>query len=150
MNDIAMNLKTCFDISKFKSMSQFCKVIDIDQSNLNKKMSEKNTKYSFTKEDIQKICYNLGLRKEWLVNSDGEMFDDKASVNPSDWVFGKDRTPNINMVNTDSAHHNKQIVNDTSDSEVKLLREQIADLRMQLINKDAQIKQLLDMLANNK
>lgn len=35
MNDIAKNLKFCFDISKFKSMSQFCKVIGIDQANLN-------------------------------------------------------------------------------------------------------------------
>ena len=71
MNDIAKNLKFCFDISKFKSMSQFCKVIGIDQANLNKKMSEINTKYSFTKNDVQKICYNLGLRKElnFLVNS---------------------------------------------------------------------------------
>ena len=43
MNDIAKNLKFCFDISKFKSMSQFCKVIGIDQANLNKKMSESNT-----------------------------------------------------------------------------------------------------------
>lgn len=33
MNDIAKNLKFCFDISKFKSMSQFCKVIDINQAN---------------------------------------------------------------------------------------------------------------------
>lgn len=89
MNDIAKNLKFCFDISKFKSMSQFCKVIGIDQANLSKKMSESNTKYSFNKNDIQKICYNLGLRKEWLVNSDGDMFDDKAAVSPSDWVLVK-------------------------------------------------------------
>ena len=147
MNDIAKNLKFCFDISKFKSMSQFCKVIDINQANLNKKMSESNTKYSFTKNDIQKICYNLGLRKEWLVNSDGEMFDDKAAVSPSDWVFGKDRTPNINMVNEENSHHNKQIVGDFSDSEINLLREQVADLRKQVDSKDAQIKQLMDLLA---
>lgn len=147
MNDIAKNLKFCFDISKFKSMSQFCKVIDIDQANLNKKMSESNTKYSFTKNDIQKICYNLGLRKEWLENSDGEMFDDKAAVSPSDWVFGKDRTPNINMVNEDNAHHNKQIIGDSSESEIYLLREQLADLRKQIESKDEQIKQLMDLLA---
>lgn len=123
MNDIAKNLKFCFDISKFKSMSQFCKVIGIGQANLSKKMSESNTKYSFNKNDIQKICYNLGLRKEWLVNSDGDMFDDKAAVSPSDWVFGKDRTPNINMVNEENAHHNKQIIGDFSESEINLLRD---------------------------
>ena len=127
MNDIAKNLKFCFDISKFKSMSQFCKVIGIDQANLNKKISESNTKYSFTKNDVQKICYNLGLRKEWLVNSDGDMFDNKAAVSPSDWVFGKDRTPNINMVNEENSHHNKQIVGDFSDNEINLLREQVAE-----------------------
>jgi hypothetical protein len=128
-------------------MSQFCKVIGIDQANLSKKMSESNTKYSFTKNDIQKICYNLGLRKEWLENSDGEMFDDKAAVSPSDWVFGKDRTPNINMVNEDNAHHNKQIIGDSSESEIYLLREQLADLRKQIESKDEQIKQLMDLLA---
>lgn len=147
MNDIANNLKFCFDISKFKSMSQFCKVIGINQANLNKKMSESNTKYSFTKNDIQKICYNLGLRKEWLVNSDGDMFDDKAAVSPSDWVFGKDRTPNINMVNEDNAHHNKYIVSNNASKEVELLKEQIEDLRKQVESKDAQIKQLMDLLA---
>lgn len=147
MNDIAKNLKFCFDISKFKSMSQFCKVIGIDQANLNKKMSESNTKYSFTKNDIQKICYNLGLRKEWLENWDGEMFDDKADISPSDWVFGKDRTPNINMVNNDNAHHNKQIVSNNASKEVELLKEQIEDLRKQVDSKDAQIKQLMDLLA---
>lgn len=147
MNDIAKNLKFCFDISKFKSMSQFCKVIDIDQANLNKKMNESNTRYSFTKNDIQKICYNLGLRKEWLVNSDGDMFDDKAAVCPSDWVFGKDRTPNINMVNEENAHHNKQIVGNNASNEVELLKEQVADLHKQVEIKDAQIKQLMDLLA---
>ena len=147
MNDIAKNLKFCFDISKFKSMSQFCKVIGIDQANLNKKMNEINTKYSFTKNDVQKICYNLGLRKEWLVNSDGDMFDDKSAVSPSDWVFGKDRTPNINMVNNDNAHHNKQIVSNNASKEVELLKEQIEDLRKQVDSKDAQIKQLMDLLA---
>lgn len=147
MNDIAKNLKFCFDISKFKSMSQFCKVIGIDQANLSKKMSESNTKYSFTKNDIQKICYNLGLRKEWLENSDGEMFDDKAAVSPSDWVFGKDRTPNINMVNEENAHHNKQIVSNNDSKEVELLKEQIEDLRKQVESKDSQIKQLMDLLA---
>lgn len=70
MNDIAKNLKFCFDISKFKSMSQFCKVIGIDKANLSKKMSESN-----------------------------------------------------------------------------LLREQVADLRKQVESKDAQIKQLMDLLA---
>ena len=133
MNDIAKNLKFCFDISKFKSMSQFCKVIGIDQANLNKKISESNTKYS--------------LRKEWLVNSDGDMFDDKAAVSPSDWVFGKDRTPNINMVNEENAHNNKQIVGDFSESEINLLREHVEDLRKQIERKDTQIKQLMDLLA---
>lgn len=146
MDNITKNLKTCFDISKYRSMRQFCKVIDIDQANLNKKMSESNTKYSFTKKDIQKICYNLGIRKEWLVNSEGEMFDKNADVKPTEWVFGEDKTPNINMVNTSNAHHNQQIVGDNI-SEVKLLREQIEDLRQQLASKDAQINQLLDMLA---
>lgn len=128
-------------------MSQFCKVIGIDQANLNKKMSESNTKYSFTKNDVQKICYNLGLRREWLVNSDGDMFDEKAAVSPSDWVFGKDRAPNINMVNEDNAHHNKQIVSNNASKEVELLKEQIEDLRKQVESKDAQIKQLMDLLA---
>lgn len=128
-------------------MSQFCKVIGIDQANLNKKMSESNTKYSFTKNDVQKICYNLGLRREWLVNSDGDMFDEKAAVSPSDWVFGKDRAPNINMVNEDNAHHNKQIVSNNASKEVELLKEQIEDLRKRVESKDAQIKQLMDLLA---
>ena len=125
MSDITTNLKTLYDISRCKSMRQFAKLVDIDQSNLQKKMASNN----YTKTDVQKICYHLGVRKEWLENSDGEMFDDKAAVSPSDWIFGKDRTPNINMVNEENAHHNKQIVGDFSDSEISLLREQVADLR---------------------
>ena len=143
MSDITTNLKTLYDISRCKSMRQFAKLVDIDQSNLQKKMASNN----YTKTDVQKICYHLGVRKEWLENSDGEMFDDKAVVSPSDWIFGKDRTPNINMVNEENSHHNKQIVGDFSDSEISLLREQVADLRKQIDSKDAQIKQLMDLLA---
>ena len=143
MSDITTNLKTLYDISRCKSMRQFAKLVDIDQSNLQKKMASKN----YTKTDVQKICYHLGVRKEWLENSDGEMFDDKSAVSPSDWIFGKDRTPNINMVNEENSHHNKQIVGDFSDSEISLLREQVADLRKQIDSKDAQIKQLMDLLA---
>lgn len=143
MSDITTNLKTLYDISRCKSMRQFAKLVDIDQSNLQKKMASNN----YTKTDVQKICYHLGVRKDWLENSDGEMFDDKAYVSPSDWIFGKDRTPNINMVNEENAHHNKQIVGDFSDSEVSLLREQLEDLRKQIERKDAQIKQLMDLLA---
>ena len=143
MSDITTNLKTLYDISRCKSMRQFAKLVDIDQSNLQKKMASNN----YTKTDVQKICYHLGVRKEWLENSDGEMFDDKAAVSPSDWIFGKDITPNINMVNEENSHHNKQIVGDFSDSEISLLREQVADLRKQIERKDAQIKQLMDLLA---
>ena len=143
MSDITTNLKTLYDISRCKSMRQFAKLVDIDQSNLQKKMASNN----YTKTDVQKICYHLGVRKEWLENSDGEMFDDKADVSPSDWVFGKDRTPNINMVNEENAHHNKQIVGDFSDNEINLLREQVEELRKQIERKDAQIKQLMDLLA---
>ena len=143
MSDITTNLKTLYDISRCKSMRQFAKLVDIDQSNLQKKMASNN----YTKTDVQKICYHLGVRKEWLENSDGEMFDDKAAVSPSDWIFGKDITPNINMVNEENSHHNKQIVGDFSDSEISLLREQVADLRKQIDSKDAQIKQLIDLLA---
>ena len=143
MSDITTNLKTLYDISRCKSMRQFAKLVDIDQSNLQKKMANNN----YTKTDVQKICYHLGVRKEWLENTEGEMFDDKAAVSPSDWVFGKDRTPNINMVNEENSHHNKQIVGDFSDNEINLLREQVADLRNQIERKDAQIKQLMDLLA---
>lgn len=123
-------------------MRQFAKLVDIDPSNLQKKMASNN----YTKTDVQKICYHLGVRKEWLENTDGEMFDENSLVRPSDWVFGK-RESNINMVNEESAHHNKQIVGDSSESEINLLREQVADLRKQVENKDAQIKQLMDLLA---
>ena len=143
MSDITTNLKTLYDISRCKSMRQFAKLVDIDQSNLQKKMASNN----YTKTDVQKICYHLGVRKEWLENSDGEMFDDKSAVSPSDWIFGKDRTHNINMVNEENAHNNKQIVGDFSESEINLLREQVADLRKQIDSKDAQIKQLMDLLA---
>ena len=143
MSDITTNLKTLYDISRCKSMRQFAKLVDIDQSNLQKKMASNN----YTKTDVQKICYHLGVRKEWLENTDGEIFDDKAAVSPSDWVFGKDRTPNINMVNEENSHHNKQIVRDYSDSEISLLREQVEDLRKQIERRDAQIKQLMDLLA---
>lgn len=142
MSDITTNLKTLYDISRCKSMRQFAKLVDIDQSNLQKKMASNN----YTKTDVQKICYHLGVRKEWLENTDGEMFDENSLVRPSDWVFGK-RESNINMVNEESAHHNKQIIGDSSESEINLLREQLADLRKQIESKDEQIKQLMDLLA---
>lgn len=142
MSDITTNLKKLYDISRCKSMRQFAKLVDIDQSNLQKKMASNN----YTKTDVQKICFHLGVRKEWLENSDGEMFDEKSAICPNDWVFGK-REPNINMVNEENAHHNKQIVGDFSESEIYLLREQVADLRKQVESKDAQIKQLMDLLA---
>lgn len=142
MSDITTNLKTLYDISRCKSMRQFAKLVNIDQSNLQKKMANNN----YTKTDVQKICFHLGVRKEWLENSDGEMFDEKSAVRPSDWVFGK-REPNINMVNEDNAHHNKQIVSNNDSNEIELLKEQIEDLRKQVACKDAQIKQLMDLLA---
>lgn len=149
MSDITTNLKKLYDISRCRSMRQFAKLVDIDQSNLQKKMASNN----YTKTDVQKICFHLGVRKEWLENSDGEMFDEKSAVCPNDWVFGN-REPNINMVNEENAHHNKQIVGDFSESEINLLREQVADLRKQVADlrkqvesKDAQIKQLMDLLA---
>lgn len=142
MSDITTNLKTLYDISRCKSMRQFAKLVNIDQSNLQKKMANNN----YTKNDVQKICFRLGVRKEWLENSDGEMFDEKSAVHPSDWVFGK-RESNINMINEENAHHNKQIVGDFSESEVNLLREQVADLRKIVESKDAQINQLMDLLA---
>lgn len=142
MSDITTNLKTLYDISRCKSMRQFAKLVDIDQSNLQKKMASNN----YTKADVQKICYHLGVRKEWLENTDGEMFDENSLVRPSDWVFGK-RESNINMVNEDNAHHNKQIVSNNASNEIELLKEQIEDLRKQVESKDAQIKQLMDLLA---
>lgn len=142
MSNITSNLKTLYDISRCKSMRQFAKLVDIDQSNLKKKMANNN----YTKTDVQKICFHLGVRKEWLENSDGEMFDEKSSVRPSDWVFGN-RESKINMVNEENAHHNKQIVGNNASNEVELLKEQVEDLRKQIESKDAQIKQLMDLLA---
>lgn len=142
MSDITTNLKALYDISRCKSMRQFAKLVDIDQSNLQKKMANNN----YTKTDVQKVCFHLGVRKEWLENSDGEMFDEKSAVRPSDWVFGK-REPNINMVNEENAHHNKQIVGNNASNEVELLKQQVQDLRKQIESKDAQIKQLMDLLA---
>lgn len=142
MSNITSNLKTLYDISRCKSMRQFAKLVDIDQSNLKKKMANNN----YTKTDVQKICFHLGVRKEWLENSDGEMFDEKSAVRPSDWVFGN-RESKINMVNEENAHHNKQIVGNNDSNEIELLKEQIEDLRKQVACKDAQIKQLMDLLA---
>lgn len=142
MSDITTNLKTLYDISRCKSMRQFAKLVNIDQSNLQKKMASNN----YTKNDVQKICFHLGVRKEWLENSDGEMFDEKSAVRPSDWVFGK-RESNINMINDENAHHNKQIVSNNDSNEIELLKVQIEDLRKQVACKDEQIKQLMDLLA---
>lgn len=142
MSNITSNLKTLYDISRCKSMRQFAKLVDIDQSNLKKKMANNN----YTKTDVQKICFHLGVRKEWLENSDGEMFDEKSAVRPSDWVFGNHESK-INMVNEENAHHNKQIVGNNDSNEIELLKEQVEDLRKQIESKDAQIKQLMDLLA---
>jgi phage antirepressor YoqD-like protein len=61
MSDITTNLKKLYDISRCKSMRQFAKLVNIDQSNLQKKMASNN----YTKTDVQKNMFS-SWRKEGM------------------------------------------------------------------------------------
>lgn len=148
MNEIIINnLNTLFGISRCKSQRDFSKLIGIHQSNLSKKLSGQQ---SITRADKQKICKNLGIRMDWLEKSEGEMFDENSNVEPNSWLFSaSDPKKNalIGMINEENSHHNQQIVGNNDSSEIELLKEQVSDLRKQVESKDAQIKQLMDLLA---
>lgn len=134
--------------------NSFSKKVDIDPGNLRKKLKGE---YGITTKDIFKISKSMGVNRKWLESGEGSVYVDSAYSIGGDInigghveksVEGALGTPDSNAF----AKVSNLFIGDESlkDKEIRMLREQIKDMRQQLASKDAQIKQLLDMLANKK
>lgn len=74
MNSKEIIERVSFLIDKlgFKSRNHFSMVIGIGSSNFSRKMKGETP---FTNQDIFKICNSLGIRKDWLVSGEGNIYD---------------------------------------------------------------------------
>ena len=129
------------------------KKVDIDPGNLRKKLKGE---YGITSKDIFKICKYMGVNQKWLKSGEGNVYADNTYSVGRDINIGGHVEKSIEgaLVTSDNAFAkvSNLFIGDESlkDKEIGILREQIKDMRKQLARKDAQIKQLLDMLANKQ
>lgn len=143
--DLINRIKHLMEIDA-DSANSFAIKVGIDPGNLRKKLvGERN----ITKKDILKICNSLGVNRSWLEDGKGETY-----YSGNSYSLGRD----INIASTvDNSIRKAMAASDGSafDKATEILmssRERALErenqlLRQQLASKDAQIKQLLDMLA---
>lgn len=134
--------------------NSFSKKVDIDPGNLRKKLKGE---YGITNKDIFKISKYIGVNQKWLKSGEGNVYADNTYSVGRDINIGGHVEKSIEgaLVTPDNnafAKVSNLFIGDESlkDKEIGILREQIKDMRKQLASKDAQIKQLLDMLANKQ
>ena len=134
--------------------NSFSKKVDIDPGNFRKKLKGE---YGITNKDIFKISKYMGVNQKWLKSGEGNVYADNTYSVGSDINIGGHIEKSIEgvMGTPDSntfAKVSNLFIGDESlkNKEIGILREQIKDMRKQLASKDAQIKQLLDMLANKQ
>lgn len=133
--------------------NSFSKKVDIDPGNLRKKLKGE---YGITNKDIFKISKYMGVNQKWLKSGEGNVYADNTYSVGRDINIGGHVEKSIEgaLVTSDNAFAkvSNLFIGDESlkDKEIGILREQIKDMRKQLASKDAQIKQLLDMLANKQ
>lgn len=134
--------------------NSFSKKVDIDPGNLRKKLKGE---YGITNKDIFKISKYMGVNQKWLKSGEGNVYADNTYSVGRDINIGGHVEKSIEgaLVTPDNnvfAKVSNLFIGDESlkDKEIGILREQIKDMRKQLASKDAQIKQLLDMLANKQ
>lgn len=134
--------------------NSFSKKVDIDPGNLRKKLKGE---YGITNKDIFKISKYMGVNQKWLKSGEGNVYADNTYSVGRDINIGGHVEKSIEGAlstpdNNAFAKVSNLFIGDESlkDKEIGILREQIKDMRKQLASKDAQIKQLLDMLANKR
>lgn len=133
--------------------NSFSKKVDIDPGNLRKKLKGE---YGITNKDIFKISKYMGVNQKWLKSGEGNVYSDNTYSVGRDINIGCHVEKSIEgaLCTPDNAFAkvSNLFIGDDSlkDKEIGILREQIKDMRKQLASKDAQIKQLLDMLANKQ
>mgnify|MGYP005895050517 FL=1 len=126
------------------SANAFAKKVDIDPGNFRKKLKGE---YGITRKDLYKISNKLGVSREWLENGTGNIFVRTAysiggDINISSKV--EKAVQDAMSASEDSAF--SKASNILGGSENALERENRL-LREQLAQKDAQIRQLMDLLA---
>ena len=136
------------------SANAFAKKVDIDPGNFRKKLKGE---YGITNKDIFKISKYMGVNQKWLKSGEGNVYADNTYSVGRDINIGGHVEKSIEGAlgtpdNNAFAKVSNLFIGDESlkDKEIGILREQIKDMRKQLASKDAQIKQLLDMLANKR
>ena len=134
--------------------NSFSKKVDIDPGNLRKKLKGE---YGITNKDIFKISKYMGVNQKWLKSGEGNVYADNTYSVGRDINIGGHVEKSIEGAlgtpdNNAFAKGSNLFIGDEAlkDKEIGILREQIKDMRKQLASKDAQIKQLLDMLANKR
>ena len=134
--------------------NSFSKKVDIDPGNLRKKLKGE---HGITNKDIFKISKYMGVNQKWLKSGEGNVYADNTYSVGRDINIGGHVEKSIEGAlgtpdNNAFAKVSNLFIGDESlkDKEIGILREQIKDMRKQLASKDAQIKQLLDMLANKR
>ena len=134
--------------------NSFSKKVDIDPGNLRKKLKGE---YGITNKDIFKISKYMGVNQKLLKSGEGNVYADNTYSVGRDIKIGGHVEKSIEGAlgtpdNNAFAKVSNLFIGDESlkDKEIGILREQIKDMRKQLASKDAQIKQLLDMLANKQ
>lgn len=126
------------------SANAFAKKVDIDPGNFRKKLKGE---YGITRKDLYKISKKLGVSREWLENGTGNIFVRTAYSIGGDINIGnkvEKAVQDAMSASEDSAF--SKASNILGGSENALERENRL-LREQLAQKDAQIKQLMDLLA---
>lgn len=70
--EIIERISFLIDKLGFRSRNHFSVVVGIGSSNFSRKMKGE---MPFTNPDVFKICSSLGIRKDWLVSGEGDMYD---------------------------------------------------------------------------
>lgn len=127
------------------SANAFAKKVDIDPGNFRKKLKGE---YGITSKDLYKISKKLGVSREWLENGTGNIFVRTAYSIGGDINIGSkvEKAVQDAMSASEDSAFSKASKIILGGSENALERENRL-LREQLARKDAQIKQLMDLLA---
>ena len=98
----------------------------------------------------------MGVNQKWLKSGEGNVYSDNTYSVGRDINIGGHVEKSIEGALVTSGNAFAKVSNlfigdeSLKDKEIGILRKQIKDMRKQLASKDAQIKQLLDMLANKQ
>lgn len=125
--------------------NSFAIKVGIDPGNFRRKLTGDRT---ITKKDILKICKTLGVSREWLEEGNGNIYVKEAYSIGGDINIGSSVEKAVrDAMNAPSDSVFSKVSDMLSAGDVDALRRENTLLREQLIKKDEQIKQLMDLLA---